>query len=88
MPRTNVWRDSAQTARLFVFDALAGIPLLLMLAHLRWWTFILACTCFLVFGVLERMGFGVRVALRRLRAKIAGPVRQGHPWWKRRQERY
>lgn len=84
--RPNAWRDTAQTTRLLFFDALAGIPLILMLAHLRWWTFLLAVLAFIVFGILERMGFGVRVAMRRLRAKVAGRVRYGHAWWQRHQE--
>lgn len=88
MPRPNAWRDSAQTTRLLVFDALAGIPLLLMLVHLKVWTFLLALFCFLVFGVLERLGFGVRVAMRRFRAKVAGKIRYGQAWWQRHQERY
>lgn len=88
MARPNYWRDSAQTTRLFIFDALAGVPLLFMFVHLRWWTFWLAVSCFLVLGILERLGFSVRVALRRLRAKIAGPVRYGMAWWHRHQERY
>ncbi|KAF1702970.1 IcmT/TraK family protein [Pseudoxanthomonas kaohsiungensis] len=87
MPRPNVWRDSAETTRLWVFDALAGFPLILMLLHLRWWTFGVAVTCFVVFGVLERMGYSVRFALRRLRAIAGGSVKLGQPWWGKRQER-
>lgn len=87
MQRPNAWRDTAQTTRLLMFDALAGIPLLFMFVHLRLWTFLLAVLCFVFFGLLERMGFSVRVALRRVRAKIAGPVRYGLAWWHRHQER-
>lgn len=87
MPRHNAWRDTALTPRLFLFDALAGIPMIFMFLHLRVWTFVLALLCFVVFGVLERFGFSVKVALRRLRAKIAGPVRFGMAWWHRHQER-
>ena len=88
MARPNYWRDSAQTTRLFIFDALAGVPLLFMFVHLRMWTFWLAVSCFLVFGILDRLGFSFRVALRRLRSRVAGPVRYGMAWWHRHQERY
>lgn len=87
MPRPNVWRSSAETTRLWFFDALSGIPLILTLAHIRAWTIAVAFLAFLLFGILEKLGFGVRVALRRLRSAMAGPVRHGHAWWRKHQER-
>ncbi|MGX9960638.1 IcmT/TraK family protein [Xanthomonas euvesicatoria] len=87
MPRSNEWRDTAQTTRLWLFDALSGIPLILMLAHIRWYTVLIAFLAFVIFGILEKFGYSVPVAIRRLRTKLAGPVKQGHAWWHRHQER-
>lgn len=88
MPRPNIWRDTARTTRFWIFDALAAVPLVFSFLYLRTWTFALALASFVVFGVLERIfGFSLRVALRRLRAKVAGRVRYGMAWWHKHQDR-
>ncbi|WP_258027316.1 IcmT/TraK family protein [Xanthomonas citri] len=61
--------------------------MILMMAHIRLWTIVMALLAFLIFGILEKLGFGVKVALRRLRSLLAGPIRHGHAWWRRQQER-
>ena len=75
MARKNVWRDTARTVRFFIFDAKAGIPFFFFLAHISYWTFAVSVLSFIVFGVLERFGFSLTVALRLARSTLAGPVR-------------
>ena len=42
------WRDAARNPRFFFVDAYAAFPLILMLLHIRLWTFLVA---------LSAMGF-------------------------------
>lgn len=88
MSRRNEWRDSARTVRFFFFDAKAGLAFFLFLAHVAWWTFALALVSFIAFGVLERYGFSIVVALRLARARLAGPVRYAVAWWQKPQRRF
>lgn len=83
----NAWRDTSRTERFFIFDAKAGIPFFFFLAHIAWWTFALAVVSFVVFGVLERLGISLKVALRLLRSWIAGPIRYAVAWWHKPQRR-
>ena len=77
------WRDSARNVRLFFLDFRACFPLLILLFHIRWWTFILAVVATIFFTILERYGFTLTVFLRWLRAFVAGPRKIAQPWWKR-----
>lgn len=77
------WRDSARSVRLFFLDFRACFPLLILLFHIRWWTFILAVVATIFFTALERYGFTLNVFLRWLRAFIAGNRKIAQPWWKR-----
>ena len=72
MARINEWRNSALPVRLGPFDALAALPLLLVLVHLRTWTFVVAVVWLVVFGILSRLGYRPVVALRMVRATRAG----------------
>ncbi len=80
MSRKNIWRNTSRTERFFIFDAKAGIPFFLFLAHISWWTFTLAALSFVVFGMLERFGFSLKIALRLCRAWLAGPFRYPARW--------
>ena len=77
------WRDSARNVRFFFIDFRACFPLLLLLFHIRLWTFILAVIATAFFAALERYGFSVTVFLRWLRSFVAGPRKIAQPWWKR-----
>ncbi len=77
------WRDSARSVRLFFLDFRACFPLLILLFHIRIWTFILAVIATVFFTALERYGFSLIVFLRWLRAFIAGNRKIAQPWWKR-----
>ena len=87
MAKRNSWRDTARTVRFFIFDAKAGIPFFLFLAHISYWTFGIAILSFVIFGVLERFGFSLMVALRLLRSFLAGPVRYAVAWWDKPQKK-
>ncbi len=77
------WRDSARSVRLWIVDFRACFPLLVLLLHIRLWTFILAIVTTVFFALLERYGFSVAVFLRWLRAYVAGPRKIAQPWWRR-----
>ncbi len=79
---TAYWRDSARNPRFFMVDALAALPLVLFLLHIRWWTFYLAIATIVFFGVLERFDFTVPVFLRWARSTIAGKIRVAKPTWR------
>jgi intracellular multiplication protein IcmT len=77
------WRDSARNVRFFIVDFRATFPLLLLLLHIRLWTFIFAVCATLFFGALEHYGFTMAVFARWLRSYIAGPRKIAQPWWKK-----
>lgn len=76
------WRDSARNPRFFMVDALAALPLVLFLLHIRVWTFYLALITVIFFGVLERFNFTVPVFLRWVRSTIAGRIKVAKPNWR------
>jgi intracellular multiplication protein IcmT len=77
------WRDSARNVRLWFIDFRACFPLLILLFHIKLWTFVLAVITTGFFAGLERYGFSVAVFLRWLRSYIAGPRKIAQPWWRR-----
>jgi intracellular multiplication protein IcmT len=77
------WRDSARNVRFFFVDFRACFPLLILLFHIRLWTFILAVVATLFFTALERYGFSLAVFVRWLRAFVAGPRKIAQPWWRK-----
>ena len=76
------WRDASRNPRFFVIDAVAAIPLIVMLLHIRMWTFLLALGTMIFFGILEKFKFTIPVFFRWLRALLAGPYRSASPWWR------
>jgi intracellular multiplication protein IcmT len=76
------WRDSARNPRFFMVDALAALPLVLFLLHIRAWTFYLAIFAVVFFAILERFNFTVPVFLRWVRSTIAGKVKVAKPSWR------
>jgi len=77
------WRDSARSVRLFFLDFRACFPLLILIFHIRLWTFIFAIVATVFFTALERYGFSLVVFSRWVRAYIAGPRKIAQPWWKK-----
>jgi intracellular multiplication protein IcmT len=83
MSRLNRWRNTPKNARFFIFDARAGVFFLLMFFFWSRITFYICVSAFCVFGVMERFGFTPEVFVRWLRSRLAGPIRQSTPWWRR-----
>ena len=76
------WRDSARTPTFYFIDALAAIPMLLYLLHMKLWTFVLAIIATIFFTILRRFGFTLPVFLRWLRGVATGKRKVSAPWWK------
>lgn len=76
------WRDSARNVRFWIVDYRACFPLLILLFHIRLWTFIFAVAATVFFSLLERYGFTPTVFMRWMRAYVAGPRKIAQPWWK------
>lgn len=77
------WRDSARNVRLWIIDFRACFPLLILMFHIKLWTFIFALVTMVCFVLLERYGMTPIMFLRWLRSFIAGPRKIAQPWWKR-----
>ena len=76
------WRDAARTPRFFFVDAFAAFPLVLMLLHIRMWTFLVAIGAMTFFMILERFKFTLPVFRRWVKTTLAGPIRTAYPWWR------
>lgn len=79
------WRNTMKPVRFFMFDARAGLFVLLLLVHARLWTLYLLITVLVVFNLLERKGLSFSAALRGLRLWLTGPYRPG--WVKSRRRK-
>ncbi len=79
---TAYWRDSARSPRFFFVDALAALPMVVFLLHVRKWTFILALLVTIFFGILERFNFTFPVFVRWARSTFAGPIKVAKPTWR------
>jgi intracellular multiplication protein IcmT len=77
------WRDSARNVRFWLVDYRACFPLLILLFHVKLWTFLAAIITTLFFAALEHYGFSLIVFGRWLRSFIAGPRKIAQPWWKK-----
>jgi len=75
------WRDSARSAKLWIFDASACFPLLILAFHITMKTFIFAVVAMLFFAGLNKYGFSIPIFLRWIRSTIAGPRNVAVPWW-------
>jgi len=75
------WRDSARSVKFFFIDGAASFPLLLLIVHIRLWTFVLAIAATLFFTLLNHYGFTVPVFFRWVRNLAAGNRRTVAPWW-------
>ena len=76
------WRDSSRNPRLFMVDAYAVFPLVLVILHIKSWTFMLAIGSITFFAILEKFKFTIPVFFRWVRSTLAGPVRSSTPWWR------
>lgn len=78
------WRDTGRSLRFFGVDGRALFLLFILIYHPRLWTLVLFGLGLASLVLLERMGYTVPNALRRLRVLVVGrrraavgPVRQG-----------
>ena len=79
------WRYTQKPARFFGLDARSALSLLLVLVHLRMWTFEFALVVMALFWFLERRGLTFNASLRAFRAWILGERRPAN---QRRIRRY
>lgn len=78
------WRNTMKPVRFFMFDARAGLFVVLLLIHARLWTLYLLMTVLGVFNILERKGLSFSAALRAFRVWLIGPFRPGWIYTRRR----
>lgn len=76
------WRDTSRNVKFGFVDYRACFPLLVLLLHIRLWTFIFAVVCITFFALIEHYGFSVPVFSRWLRSFLAGPRKISQPWWR------
>jgi intracellular multiplication protein IcmT len=79
-----MWRNTMLPIRIYVADARALIPLMVVLVHVRLWTFYVALAGIVVFAVLEWLGLTFPAAVRTARRWIVGNRRSAIPTWKKR----
>lgn len=78
------WRNSMRPARFFNLDARAAFPFLILLVHMRSYTFVLTIIITLIFMYLERRGLTFDASLRAFRLWLTGNKR---PAWLSRSHR-
>ena len=70
-----MWRDSGQFLTFFGIDGRAMFLLLLVLYRPRLWTLAVAAAGMFVLILLQRSGYTIPNALRRLRVFMTGPLK-------------
>lgn len=78
-----MWRNTMLPIRIYVADARALIPLIVVLVHIRLWTFYVALAGIVIFAVLEWLGLTFPAAVRTARRWIVGRRRSAIPAWKK-----
>ncbi|PJR24680.1 hypothetical protein ASJ34_16710 [Xanthomonas campestris pv. campestris] len=74
-------------AKFLVFDARACIPFVILFYSPSLAKLGVSIGLFLFFSVLSFYKYTLVVLVRRMRCKLAGPVRSGVAWWHRPQRR-
>ncbi|OOW73657.1 hypothetical protein Xant_18320 [Xanthomonas cissicola] len=74
-------------AKFLIFDARACIPFVILFYSPSFAKLGAAIGLFLFFSVLSFYKYTLVVLVRRVRCKLAGPVRSGVAWWHRPQRR-
>ena len=78
------WRNTMKPVRFFQFDARAGIFVIVVLMHARFWTFGLMLGVLFIFWILERKGLSFAAALRAIRVWMLGAHRPAWIYSRRR----
>lgn len=68
-----MWRDSGDRLKMFGVDGRAMFLLLLIMYRPRVWTLIVALIGIVILILMERKGYTIPNALRRLRILMTGP---------------
>lgn len=79
-----MWRNTGHPARLFVLDARACLPILIVTVWWSWPTLYLALFGVAFFSLISFFGLTVPAMVRLLRRWLVGPFRTAVPVWKRR----
>lgn len=70
------WRDTGRPLRFLGFmDGRVAFLLVIMIYHISWWTFGIAVVGITTLIILERYGYTLPNALRRLRILMSGAVK-------------
>lgn len=75
------WRDSARSSKLWIFDASATFPLIVLLFHVSWNMFFITLGFIVFLSILSYYGFTIRVFIRYTRSLVAGKRKIAVPWW-------
>lgn len=79
------WRNTSIMAKFLVVDARACIPFVILLYQPSWAKVGIAVFACVFFAVLSYFSYTLEVMFRRIRSRIAGPVKAGVAWWHRPQ---
>ena len=66
------WRDSGRTPRLYMIDARGALPILLVLLHMRVWTFFLMILVIIFLSVLQYYRWPIPVYFRVVIGALVG----------------
>lgn len=75
------WRDSARSAKFWIFESYAVFPVLLALYNIQLWTIAAALSAVCFLSILSYYGFTLNVFGRLLRSFVAGPRKNATQWW-------
>ena len=66
------WRDSGRVPKLYMIDARGALPILLVLLHMRVWTFLLMICVIIFLSILQYYRLPIPVFFRLVIGAIAG----------------
>jgi len=81
-----LWRNTALTPKIFVFDARVAYPFGLFLIHISLGTLVISVVAAVVFAVLLYYGITPVVAIRLLMGRLSGPIHMAlrrEQWYRR-----
>ncbi len=76
------WRKTAaRPTFLWMFDYTSVVFFLILVVHMRTWTFFLAISFMFFLTVLSKFGFTLGLLIRRLIYLFGGRTRPARGWW-------
>lgn len=73
--KSNFWFHSAKPVKFFFVDYRVSLAFVLMMVHMRFWTFALLLFVFMIFYILEVQKINVVDAIKKLRFMMGGKTR-------------